>query len=140
MVEINNRTRSKINTKLVKKTVLQFLKYFKIKKEDVSIAFIGDTKMKSLNKIYRGYDKITDVLSFPETEENDYLGEVIINYSQIKRQTNKYSPSIQEELLFILAHGLLHLLGYEDETEKGKNKMYKLADQFFSAQGGSAKN
>src|SRR3989339_280720 len=71
------------------------------------------------------------VLGFSEEENKTYLGEVLINYNQIKRQAKKYSSSIKEELLFILVHGLLHLLGYEDDTEKGREKMNALADNFF---------
>ena len=109
------------------KKILNYnFKYFKVKKGEVSIAFIGDAKMRKLNKIYRGCDKTTDILSFSEEENKTYLGEVLINYNQIKRQAKKYSSSIKEELLFILVHGLLHLLGYEDDTEKGREKMKDL--------------
>src|SRR3989339_431136 len=100
MIEINNQTKSKINNNLIKETVLGFLKYFKVKKGEVSIAFIGDAKMRKLNKIYRGCDKTTDILSFSEEENKTYLGEVLINYNQIKRQAKKYSSSIKEDLLF----------------------------------------
>lgn len=131
MIDINNKTKSRIDKNLINKTVLAFLKYFKIKEKEISIAFIGDVKMREFNKIYRGYDKTTDVLSFGETGDPECLGEIIINYAQIKRQSAKYSSSVKKELLYILAHGLLHLIGYEDETEKGKNEMYRLADQFF---------
>ena len=128
MIEINNKTRAKIDIKLIKKTTEIFFNYYKIKNKELSIAFIGDTVMRRLNKQYRGKDMATDVLSFCGNG-NDF-GEVLIDYAQIKRQAKKYSKSTEEELIFILVHGLLHLIGYEDETKNGKIKMKKLGEEF----------
>ena len=128
MIEINNKTRSKIDLELVKKTAEKFLKYYKLKKKEVSIAFVGDTTIKELNKQYRDQDNITDVLAF--CGEDDCLGEIVIDYAQIKRQAKRFSNSVKEELVFILVHGLLHLLGHEDKTEKGKKNMERLGEEF----------
>lgn len=127
MIEINNKTRSDINTILIKSVAEKFLKYYKIKK-NLSIAFVGDTVIRRLNKNYRGKDKITDILSF-DGEAQD-LGEIIIDYAQIKRQSRKYSKSIQDELIFILVHGLLHLIGYDDQTEKDRKIIIKKGEDF----------
>lgn len=124
MVEINNTTRSKINLILVKKVVEFFLKYYKKTSKTISLAFVGDGKMKELNNQYRQKNKTTDVLAFPEGKKEEvFLGEIIINYSQIRRQAKKFSETAEEELIFILMHGLLHLIGYEDSTEKGAQEM-----------------
>ncbi len=137
MIEINNKTNSKIDLILVKKVIKKFLQFYKIKAGEVSIAFVGDKVARKLNKKYRGVDKVTDVLAFPGMESNsfkedNYLGEIIINYAQIKRQARRFSNSIKEELVFILVHGLLHLLGYDDQTEKGREKMEKLGKKFIA--------
>jgi probable rRNA maturation factor len=129
MIEINNKTKNKIDLKLVEGVAAKFLKKYKKTKHEVSIAFIGDAEMKKLNKIYRGIDKPTDVLAFPG-EEKGFLGEIVIDYAQIKRQAKLYSGSVREELVFILVHGLLHLLGYDDETEKGREAMAKMGKKF----------
>ncbi len=128
MVEINNKTRSKINSALVRRVVERFLRLNKIDNYDTSIAFIGDAAMRKLNKVYRGKDKPTDILAFPG--EDDYFGEIIIDYAQIKRQAKVYKNSVRQELVFILAHGLLHLLGYDDDTEEGAGEMEKLSRNF----------
>jgi len=127
MIEINNKTRSKINVKLIEKVTAKFLIYHKINK-DVSIAFVGDTVIRSLNKEHRGIDRVTDVLAFAGDGED--FGELIIDYSQIKRQAKSFAGSAEKELAFILVHGLLHLMGYEDKTAKGKKKMEKLGKEF----------
>ena len=131
MIEINNLTKAKIPLEKIKKITEKFLLKYKKTNFNISIAFIGDTKMRELNKIYRGFDKTTDILSFEgeEDEEGD-LGELIISYQQIKRQAKQFSDNIDEELVFILVHGLFHLLGYNDETEKEKSEMDDLVKEF----------
>ena len=131
MVEVNNKTRSKIDIGLVKRTAEKFLEYYKIKNKEVSIAFVGDKIIRKLNKKYRHIDKVTDVLSFADDEAGS-LGELIIDYAQIKRQARKFSKNIRGELIFILVHGLLHLLGYEDRTDKGAREMETLNKKFIS--------
>jgi len=111
-----------------------FIKSSPYKNSSVSIAFIGDRLMRKINLTTRGHDKATDILSFPEEKKfrKEFLGEVIIDYAQIKRQAKIFSGSTEEELIFILVHGLFHLLGYEDATEKGKKIMDKLGREFIS--------
>ncbi|MDA3839923.1 MAG: rRNA maturation RNase YbeY [Patescibacteria group bacterium] len=127
-IDISNKTRTKIDLKLVKKVSEQFLTKYKKNKFELSVVFVGDRRMQTINKIYRGYNKITDILSFEGEEE--FLGELIIDYAQIERQAKNFNNSVREELVFILVHGLLHLLGYDDKTEKEEFKMIALGENF----------
>ena len=131
-VEINNKTKAKINLSLVRKIARKFLKKHKKEKKDLSIAFVGDGRIRELNKNYRKIDKVTDVLSFAGEEK--FLGEIIIDYNQVKRQARQFRGqgmrAVKEELIFILAHGLLHLLGYDDGTEVGRREMERLGEEF----------
>ena len=134
-IEINNKTRSRIDLNLIKRVVERFLKYYKKRNHEVSIAFVGDKTIRKLNKKYRGIDRVTDVLSFKG--EDNFLGEIIINYQQVRRQARqfggqakKFGNKPKDELVFILVHGLLHLLGYDDETGEWKKKMEKLGEEF----------
>ena len=133
MIEINNKTKSKINIKLTKRVAQKFLKYYNKESSELSIAFVGDKTIRKLNKTYRGIDKITDVLAF--SGEDEFLGEVIINYAQVKRQAKKFGNNIQQELIFILVHGLLHLLGYDDKAEKGRLEMERMGEEFIKVIG-----
>jgi len=128
IVEVNNQTKNKISIKLARQVAENFLVYYKIESKEISIAFVGDSAIKKLNREYRHQDKATDVLSF--VGEGDFLGEIIIDYAQIKRQAKESGKKINEELIFILVHGLLHLIGYDDKTEKGRLKMIKLGEEF----------
>ncbi len=127
-VDILNKTRTRINLSLVKKVSEQFLKKYKKDKLDLSVVFVGDAKIKSINKVYRKKNKVTDILSFDGEDES--FGELIIDYAQIKRQSKHFGNTEQEELVFILVHGLFHLLGYEDGTEKEEHKMIALGEKF----------
>jgi probable rRNA maturation factor len=117
-----------VDVELVKLVTERFLKYYKKNKFEVSIAFVSDKEIKKLNKIYRGINKPTDVLSFEG--EGKFLGEIIISYSQIKKQAKEFGRTTKQELVFILVHGLLHLLGLDDETEKGRLGMIEEGEKF----------
>jgi probable rRNA maturation factor len=121
LIEINNTTKSKIDLALMKKATEIFLKTYQQEKKEVSIALVANAVIKKLNKIYRKKDKTTDVLSF--SGEDNYLGEIIINYAQIKLQAKTKGWAIKKELAFILIHGLLHLIGYDDKTIRGSEEM-----------------
>lgn len=127
-IEINNQTNYKIDFELVKKVVRVFGRVYKIKNQEISLAFVSDAEIKKLNKTYRGLNQATDILSF--SGDGDYLGEIIIDYDQIKRQAGDFNNSAEKELIFILTHGLLHLIGYDDKTENERLKMIKLGEEF----------
>ncbi|KKR91357.1 MAG: putative rRNA maturation factor [Parcubacteria group bacterium GW2011_GWC2_42_12] len=127
-IEINNRLNRKIDLKLVKRVAVEFARVYKIEDKEISLAFVGDAEIKKINQAYRGLKEPTDVLSFAGA--GDYFGEIIIDYSQIKRQAGKFNHSAKQEMIFILVHGLLHLLGHDDKTEADRLKMIELGQKF----------
>jgi len=136
MVEINNTTRQTINLSKTRQIVEYFLATHRKASWEVSVAVVGASRMRQLNKKYRRMDKTTDVLSFRGGEAmNKFLGEIIINAVET-RQPEKYreifgsrkSPSYI--FYFLLVHGLLHLVGYDDGTEKERQKMIRLGHKF----------
>jgi len=104
---------------------------------DISIVLTDDEEIRTLNRAYRGKDEPTDVLSFSlrETtaeehgwdisalEEELPLGEVYISVPTALRQAQAGERSLEEEVAFLAVHGVMHLLGYEDETEQGYQHM-----------------
>lgn len=121
MIEINNAARVSFDRRAVEDVANSFLKKFKLAKEEVSIAFVDAKEMRRLNRIYRGKKGTTDILSF-EGEEG-FLGELVIDYGQIKKQAKELGHSAKYELLFIVVHGLLHLVGRDDDSEKRRLAM-----------------
>jgi probable rRNA maturation factor len=93
---------------------------------DVTIAFVSDRQIKQLNKRFRGFDKATDVLSFPaETDEFDEggqrnLGDVAISVQRADSQAKENRLSYEQEIAQLILHGLLHLCGYDHETDDGE--------------------
>jgi probable rRNA maturation factor len=103
---------------------------------EVSILLTDDEFVHDLNLRYRGYDKPTDVLSFAlrDTVPNapcapklpglqDPLGDVIISVETAARQAAAHGVSLSHELSLLTVHGILHLLGHEDDTEEGAERM-----------------
>jgi probable rRNA maturation factor len=94
---------------------------------EIEINIIGDELMKSLNKKYRKKNKTTDVLSFAWSEDgiiqSETLGQIYISLPQIKRQAKENRVKEKDEFNKILTHGLLHLAGYDHQTDMEEKKM-----------------
>lgn len=140
-IEINNKEKYNIDLDLIKRVITGFAGAYKIKAKEISLALVGDAEIKKINRIYRGLNRPTDVLSFAplnsangnltgQAGEGDDFGEIILDYNQIKRQARELGRSVRAELIFILVHGLLHLSGYNDETEKDRLKIIKMGEEF----------
>lgn len=111
----------------------------------LSISIVGDRKMRSLNKEYRGIDKSTDVLAFPytfgtgkvkfvEAESSPYLnlGDIIISYPQLLERAANEDMLVDEMASFLVIHGVLHLLGMDHERSEDAEKMEPLEDGILS--------
>jgi len=84
----------------------------------VSVALVGDAKVRELNRRYRGKDRATDVLSFSSTLP-DFLGDIVIATGVARRQARAAGHDDRTELRILALHGLLHLLGYDHEHDDG---------------------
>ena len=123
MIEVNKVAKAWVSKRFIRKVLDNTLKIKKVNfKGNISVALVGRITIRKLNKNYRKIDKVTDVLSFGDLKK-DEVTELIICWPVIKKQAKKFKHSIKKELKFILVHGLLHLLGYRDNTERGRVKM-----------------
>jgi probable rRNA maturation factor len=90
----------------------------------VSIAFIGAGSMRALNRRYRNKDYPTDVLSFSygdaRIDQTPFIGEIVLSPEIAERQAIQWGVSFEKELKRLLVHGILHLLGYDHETDRGQ--------------------
>lgn len=93
---------------------------------EVSVAVVGDRKMRELSKKYKGEDKTHNVLSFSQTEDKEEksfagsddilrLGDVVISYPEIIREASKEEKFVDDKVDELVEHGLLHLLGLHHE-------------------------
>ena len=91
-----------------------------------SVALVSDRRMVELNRFFRDRDSTTDVLSFPqeaetfESEQINNLGDVVISTEQAERQAKENKLSLENEIKQLILHGLLHLCGYDHETDNGE--------------------
>ena len=93
---------------------------------EVSVTFVDMEEIRELNKLYRGQDKVTDVLSFPLGENGEYdinhdtgaklLGDIVISVPKAVEQAEMYNHPLQREIGFLTVHSMLHLLGYDHEN------------------------
>jgi probable rRNA maturation factor len=85
----------------------------------VTVALVSDARVRALNREYRRQDAATDVLSFPAGEAS-YLGDVVIATGVARRQARAAGHPLRTEVRVLALHGLLHLLGYDHETDDGR--------------------
>jgi len=85
----------------------------------MTVALVSDRRIRTLNRAHRHKDMATDVLSFPAGEPYE-LGDVIIAAGIARRQARKAGHPLQTEIRVLALHGLLHLLGYDHETDNGR--------------------
>lgn len=102
-------------------------------KSELSVSLVGDATIHALNRDYRAKDKPTDVLSFAMLEGDTghfehaahLLGDVIISLETAARQAKSRRKTLLDETTMLLAHGLLHLLGWDHETDAEDREMKK---------------
>ena len=142
-VEITRRgAGKKVPSRALKKIAQAILTAAGQAEAELSLVLIGNTEMQKLNAKYRSKAYPTDVLSFPMDEglppANQLLGDVIISVEKARQQAKERGRSRDEELVTLLIHGIVHLLGYDHERsaqdaramKRLENKIYrKLCDQ-----------
>jgi len=111
----------------------------------VSVRLAGDALVRRLNREYRGEDAPTDVLSFALSENPHefvlppggllQLGEVVVSLSTARRQAREAGRPLLTEVTHLLVHGLLHLLGYDHESEEDERRMRAREEGLLSALG-----
>lgn len=97
----------------------------------IAVHLVGDERIRALNAEHRGIDRHTDVLSFPllgegfvlPVGEPANLGDVVVSYPRAVAQAEEYGHSREREIAYLVAHGVLHVLGYDHETEPDKRRM-----------------
>ena len=127
MIEVINRQRKiPLTSQQWEKFTGRALKVVAADGAGVTIAFVSDRRMRELNRNWRGKRGTTDVLSFPaqqdefEKLEGASLGDVVISVEQAARQAAKENLTLEKELGQLILHGLLHLCGYDHETDDGE--------------------
>jgi probable rRNA maturation factor len=119
--------------KNLKKNVVQILKSEKRKRSDINIIFTKDSCLKELNARYRHKNYPTDVLSFPilMDEKGYYGGDIFISVEKAKENAKTYNATLKEELVRLVVHGVLHVLGYDHMKKNQEKKMKPKEEKYF---------
>ena len=116
---LNRQRRHRVNTRELRQFVTRLLPVLRVENRSFAVVFVTDTAMRRFNRTYRHKDRPTDVLSFGG--QDGYLGDILISsetaYNQARRSP---SLSFQKNLKRLLLHGLLHLMGYDHESDEGQ--------------------
>lgn len=136
-IEVVNRQRlARIDRRRVERLASETLAALGRADASLTIAFVRDLAIRNLNLEFRGKDSATDVLSFPafDQHENDSpaaedqsLGDVVISTDTALVQAREAGHSFERELSELLIHGVLHLRGFDHETDKGEMNRIELS-------------
>jgi len=154
---LNQQSQYVVNSSRILEYVREVRLALRLGKRDFNVCFVGDSRIKRLNSIYRGKDRPTDVLSFPwqaqekqpprrlgskrarpelvsrstsdrpAREFQNFLGDIVISVDAAKRNARKEGHSALNEIRWLILHGLLHLLGYDHERDHGEMIELELA-------------
>jgi len=133
IIDLDNQTTLPVDTDALEEIAQS------LTNREVELIITDNKNIQELNREYRQKDKPTDVLSFPLetpfTEQSVFdipLGTIVISADFVKEKANSYGHTKEDELKLLFIHGLLHLLGYDHETDEGemRQKEHELIEQF----------
>ena len=133
MNEINISYNHNFEFPLVKKNLKDYcrkvLDHNNYKSSLISLIFIDQEELREMKKLYFKEDAYTDVIAFNfNKNEEDLEGELYLSFQMIENNASNYSVTLESEIKRVVAHGLLHLIGYRDDNDRDKAKMTKMED------------
>ncbi|MFV0424050.1 MAG: rRNA maturation RNase YbeY [Bacilli bacterium] len=136
---VNNSTKYNIDNICIE-IVENILEDLSINNASLSINLVTDKKMNDINMQYRNIDKPTDVITFSYEDIINFnelfkireLGDIFIAVEYVYQNSIKYQHSMAREMSFVLAHGILHTLGYDHQTKKQEEIMFKKQEELIA--------
>jgi len=127
LVNLYVGSRYPVNRKKIRDAVIAALTKHGLTHAQVDISIVGQRKIKQLNESQLKHEGTTDVLSFPQHERHDlhdfplpaeippHLGDIIVSFPEAVQNARRYGKMVDDQIVFYVEHGLLHLLGYHHE-------------------------
>ena len=123
---------------IVRRTIEACESAFEPAEGEVSILLCDDAEIRRLNAQWRGKDSATNVLSFPSAMQNQverHLGDIAIAYETVAREASDEGKTFTDHLAHLAAHGYLHLIGFEHETDEDAEEMEALEREILAGLG-----
>ena len=130
MIEIINNKLRNLDTNLIKTWVKEIISSYNKLEGKIFINFINKRKMIELNSKFLNHNTHTDIITFDNCKKNEISGEIYISHYMLKENALKHKQTIGNEAIRLISHGIAHLLGYKDKTEKEKEKMTEIENKF----------
>ncbi len=137
-VRVTNRNKKHaLNEAFVEKLSSEILRVLKRAKDaEIEVVFLDDKDIRKLNRQFKKEDMATDVLSFridrEEFGREKFLGEVVISLDTAFRNSKLFGTDAEYEIIRYVIHGMLHLFGYDDQTEKDRSEMWAKQEKLLS--------
>jgi probable rRNA maturation factor len=120
---LNRQNRFRVRQEPLRAFAARLARTLRLAPEAFTVALVSDRQMAALNRRFRGRARPTDVLSFPASNgrnSSGYRGDVVISVETARRNARAFGHSAGEEIKLLTLHGVLHLLGYDHERDRGK--------------------
>lgn len=116
---------------LLEKAVRRTLAAESCRRAEISVALLDDARMRELNRTWLDKDRSTDVIAFSLGEEGDVVGDVYVGFEQAARQAADVGVALHEELVRLVVHGTLHVLGHDhpEGEERDASDMFRLQER-----------
>lgn len=135
-ITVQNRQRQvRIKTPQIKRQLLQAMVYLGCQDQELSVVFASDHMLHELNRAYRHKDRPTNVLAFPQEPiatagpAARLLGDVIVSLPTADREAQTLEQPLETRVVYLLIHGLLHLLGYDHEQSDAAQQRMEALEQ-----------
>ncbi len=132
-IKINGAKNQLFDTKRVSQKLIDFATEEGFKVDRLEYNFVDSEKMYSLNKDFLNHDTDTDIITFDYSKSKTIIAEVFISREMMIKNASENMQSIENESFRLLSHGLLHCMGYKDNTLKEKAIMRKKEEEFIFA-------
>lgn len=142
---VEDRTRARtVDCVRIRRAVAGMLEILKLEKQCLNVLILNDFQIHRINRDYLNHDEPTDVIAFSQTEGSGpqvqvdgcrLLGDIVISVQTARREARERRHSSEFEMYFYICHGLLHLLGYDDDTPEKRRLMHRRQTQVLAQLG-----
>ena len=128
----NLQRHTRLNSRRLRTVLRKILTELELPEAELSILFVGDARIRALNRQYLQRDKPTNVLAFPMREgeasgfQPNLLGDLVISVETAKRQSSQFGLNEMSMVTLLMIHGILHLIGYDHERSKKEARQMAL--------------